>query len=37
MFSGQHVSISDGNDYNFATVENALKWKGILITSLRKV
>lgn len=37
MFSGQHVSsISDSNDYDFDKQENAAKWKGVFITSLRK-
>jgi len=37
MFVGQHVLITDANDYDFDKVENAAKWKGVFITSLRKV
>ncbi|XP_055644314.1 protein son of sevenless isoform X2 [Toxorhynchites rutilus septentrionalis] len=38
MFTGgQHVSITDATDYDFEKVENAAKWKGVFITSLRKV
>lgn len=38
MFSGHNVSsISDSNDYDFEKQENAAKWKGVFITSLRKV
>lgn len=38
MFAGgQHVSITDATDYDFEKAENAAKWKGVFITSLRKV
>uniref|UniRef100_A0A182F0P6 Guanine nucleotide exchange factor for ras-like small gtpase n=1 Tax=Anopheles albimanus TaxID=7167 RepID=A0A182F0P6_ANOAL len=38
MFSGSsHVSISDAADYDFENAENAAKWRGLFITSLRKV
>lgn len=36
MFSG-HVSSTDSNDYDFDKQENAAKWKGVFITSLKKV
>uniref|UniRef100_A0A1L8DMM0 Putative guanine-nucleotide releasing factor n=1 Tax=Nyssomyia neivai TaxID=330878 RepID=A0A1L8DMM0_9DIPT len=35
MFSAQHES--DGSDYNFEKVENAMKWRGVFVNSLRKV
>lgn len=38
MFAGgQHVSITDATDYDFEKAENAAKWKGVFVTSLRKV
>lgn len=40
MFSGQHgpsISTTDSNDYDFDKQENAAKWKGVFITSLKKV
>ncbi|XP_050089675.1 protein son of sevenless isoform X2 [Anopheles aquasalis] len=38
MFSGgSHVSITDAADYDFENAENAAKWRGLFITSLRKV
>lgn len=38
MFTGgQHISITDATDYDFEKAENAAKWKGVFITSLRKV
>lgn len=38
MFAGgQHVSITDATDYDFEKTENAAKWKGVFVTSLRKV
>lgn len=38
MFAGgQHVSITDATDYDFEKAENAAKWKGVFISSLRKV
>uniref|UniRef100_A0A182R6I6 Guanine nucleotide exchange factor for ras-like small gtpase n=1 Tax=Anopheles funestus TaxID=62324 RepID=A0A182R6I6_ANOFN len=38
MFSGSsHVSITDAADYDFENAENAAKWRGLFISSLRKV
>ncbi|XP_052898536.1 protein son of sevenless [Anopheles moucheti] len=38
MFSGSsHVSITDAADYDFENTENAAKWRGLFISSLRKV
>uniref|UniRef100_A0A6B2EH91 Putative ras1 guanine nucleotide exchange factor n=1 Tax=Phlebotomus kandelakii TaxID=1109342 RepID=A0A6B2EH91_9DIPT len=39
MFSAQHgLPSSDGSDdYNFEKVENAMKWRGVFVNSLRKV
>lgn len=37
MFSGQHGSAADSNDYDFDKQENAAKWKGVFIGSLKKV
>uniref|UniRef100_A0A182M160 Guanine nucleotide exchange factor for ras-like small gtpase n=1 Tax=Anopheles culicifacies TaxID=139723 RepID=A0A182M160_9DIPT len=37
MFSGSsHVSITDAADYDFENAENAAKWRGLFISSLRK-
>lgn len=37
MFLAQQVTIAEVNDYDFEKVENAAKWKGLFINSLRKV
>uniref|UniRef100_A0A1B0EXC3 Uncharacterized protein n=1 Tax=Phlebotomus papatasi TaxID=29031 RepID=A0A1B0EXC3_PHLPP len=39
MFSAQHgLPSNDGSDdYNFEKVENAMKWRGVFVNSLRKV
>ncbi|GAB0098431.1 Protein son of sevenless [Sergentomyia squamirostris] len=36
MFSAQHLPPND-DDYNFEKVENAMKWRGVFVNSLRKV
>lgn len=37
MFLAQQTTIAEVNDYDFEKVENAAKWKGLFINSLRKV
>lgn len=37
MFLGQQVNTAEVNDYDFEKVENAAKWKGLFVNSLRKV
>lgn len=38
MFSGQPNNSSDTNkDYDFSKEENAVKWNGVFINSLKKV
>lgn len=37
MFLAQQVTIAEVNDYDFEKVENAAKWRGLFINSLRKV
>lgn len=37
MFLAQQVNIGEVNDYDFDKSENAVKWKGLFINSLRKV
>lgn len=37
MFLAQQVTIAEVPEYDFERVENAAKWKGLFINSLRKV
>lgn len=37
MFLAQQNNIAEVNEYDFEKVENAAKWKGLFINSLRKV
>lgn len=37
MFLAQQATIAETNEYDFEKVENAEKWRGLFINSLRKV